>query len=95
MKVGGVSREEWPRIRAAGRTRYLLLWGVLGRGIPMALVVMLVFLLLEGKPLHAGLLRDGGEWLRFFAAAGLFSVGGVVSSYARWRAMEQRFDEQP
>lgn len=93
MRVGGVSREEWQSIRAAGRNRYLFVWGVLGRGIPMALVVMAVFLLLEGKPLDTDLLRDGSQWLRFLAAAGLFSIGGIVSSYARWRAMEQRFDE--
>lgn len=93
MRVGGVSREEWQTIRAAGRNRYLFIWGVLGRGIPMALVVMLVFLLLEGKALGPDLLRDGSQWLRFIAAAALFSIGGVVSAYARWRAMEQRFDE--
>ncbi len=86
-----LNREEWERIRAGGRTRYMLLWGVCGRGIPIALVLMVIFLALEGRSFDAELLRDTSLWIRFVLAAALFSVGGVVSSYNRWRQMEQRY----
>lgn len=92
MPLGTTKRSEWESIKASGRTRYLLLFGVVGRGLPMAAVFLIVFLYLEGRPFDASLLRDSGVWLRFVMAAALFSVGGVASSYARWRAMELRFE---
>ncbi len=93
MRVGNTTREEWEEIKAAGRTRYLLLFGVAGRGIPMAVIFLVVFLFLEGRSFDASLLRATDVWLRFGAAAILFSLGGIASSYARWRAMEMRFEE--
>ena len=94
MRVGSTTREEWEQIKAGGRARFLVLFGVLGRGIPMALVFLIVFLYLEGRAFDASLLRDGGTWLRFLLASLLFSLGGVASSYARWRAMELRFESE-
>ncbi|NIV74627.1 MAG: hypothetical protein GWN37_07290 [Gammaproteobacteria bacterium] len=92
MALGTTQRSEWERLKAGGRTRYLLLFGVIGRGIPMAAVFLIVFLYLEGRSFDAALVRDFGVWWRFLLAALLFSVGGVASSYARWRAMELRFE---
>ncbi len=94
MRAGNTTRDEWEQIKAGGRTRFLLLFGVLGRGIPMALVFLIVFLYLEGRPFDASLLADPKEWLRFLLAAALFSIGGIASSYARWRAMEVRFEKE-
>ena len=93
MRAGNTTRAEWEEIKAGGRTRFLLLFGVIGRGIPMAALFLIVFLYLEGRDFDASLLRDGGVWLRLVAASVLFSLGGVASSYARWRAMELRFEK--
>ena len=93
MRAGNTTRAEWEKVKAGGRTRFLLLFGVLGRGIPMAAVFFIVFLYLEGRSFDASLLADGKEWLRFLLAAALFSLGGIASSYARWRAMELRFEK--
>ena len=94
MRAGNTSPEEWEKIKAGGRTRFLLLFGVVGRGIPMAVAFLILFLYLEGRAFDASLLRDTHVWLRFLLAAVLFSLGGVASSYARWRAMELRFERQ-
>lgn len=93
MRAGNTTQAEWEQIKAGGRTRYLLLFGVVGRGVPMAAVFLIVFLYLEGRAFDASLLRDGTVWLRFLLPAALFSLGGVASSYARWRAMELRFEK--
>ena len=94
MRVAGLTREQWGKTRAAGRTRYLLLWGVLGRGLPMTVLLTVLFLVLEGRRLELALLGDASLWLRSLFAAALFSVGGVASAYARWRSMELRFDAE-
>lgn len=93
MRAGSTTRSEWEEIKANGRTRFLLLFGVLGRGLPMAAVFLIVFLFLEGRSFDAELLGDRNVVLRFLLAALLFSVGGVASAYARWRAMELRFEK--
>ena len=92
MALGTTQRSEWEKLKAGGRTRYLLLFGVVGRGLPMAAVFLIVFLYLEGRSFDTALLRDFGVWWRFLLAALLFSVGGIASSYSRWRAMELRFE---
>ena len=92
MRVGGVGREEWEAIKARGRRRYVLMNGIFARGLPLALILMIVFIFLEGRPLDAQLFKDGMLWLRFLGAAALFSIGGVATFYARWRAMEIRYD---
>ena len=94
MPIAGMTPEAWERLRARGRTRYLLLWGVLGRGLPMALLVMMLFLVLEGRRFDSTLLGDASLWLRLLLGAALFSVGGAASAYARWRSMELYFDSK-
>jgi hypothetical protein len=88
-------RREWERMRSRGLARHLVLRGVLLRGIPMALAVVLLLALLgEGDRGLADELRDPGFWARFVVATALFSLGGIVSSYARWRALERRFGDR-
>ena len=85
-------RGEWERTRAGGLARFLLVRGLLWRGLPMALAVVLLLDLLQVAP-------RGGGWCdpaflaRFAAAAVLFSLGGMLSAYARWHALDARFGE--
>jgi hypothetical protein len=83
-------REEWERIARSGVWPYALRRGLL-RGVPMGLGIILVLELLQGRPLDAALLRDGGLLARFALAVVLFSLGGMISAYARWRALDLRF----
>jgi hypothetical protein len=87
-------RREWQRMRARGLPRQLVVRGVLLRGIPMAVaVVLLLELLREGDGGLGARLRDPAFLVRFVVATALFSLGGIVSSYARWRALERRFGD--
>lgn len=88
MKIA--SREEWERIRSRGRTRYLVAAGVLGRGLPMGVVVALAVEVLTGRPLPESLLS-----LRFvltlLAGIALFSLSGCIRAATLWRLAERRF----
>lgn len=82
-------RAEWERIRRTGVWPHAIRRGLL-RGIPMGLGIILLLELLQGHPLD-GMLRDGALLARLALAVVLFSIGGVVSTYARWRALDLRF----
>jgi hypothetical protein len=89
------SRAEWERIREQGLRRYLLVRGVLLRGIPMAIVIVLALEALQGRSIDRELLLDKAfEW-RLWVAAALFSLGGVISSYARWKLLDASFGAPP
>lgn len=85
-------RAEWERIRRTGVWVYAIRRGLL-RGIPMGLGIILLLELLQGHPLD-GMLRDRALLGRLALAVVLFSIGGVVSTYARWRALDLRFGKQ-
>lgn len=87
-------RAEWERIQRTGVWVHAIRRGLL-RGIPTGLLIIVVLELLSGRPLDASRLRDGELLGRFALAVALFSLGGVVSTYARWRALDLRFGTQP
>jgi membrane protein implicated in regulation of membrane protease activity len=86
-------RTEWERIRAGGLGRFLLVRGLVLRGLPMALAVVLLLRLFEAAP-EGEAWRDPAFLVRFGVAVLLFSIGGVLSAYARWRALERRFERR-
>lgn len=88
--IAAARRAEWERIARMGVWPYAIRRGLL-RGIPMGLGIILLLELIQGRPLDASLLRDGGLLARFVLAVALFSLGGVFSGYARWRALDLRF----
>ena len=84
------SRAEWERIRDQGLVRHLLVRGVL-RGTPMAIALILLLEVLQGRSIDRELLLDRAfEW-RLWTAAALFSVGGALSAFARWKALDASF----
>lgn len=85
-------RAEWERIRRGGVWPYAIRRGLL-RGVPMGLGIVLLLEILQGRPLDAGLLREPALLGRFVLAVVLFSLGGMISTYARWRALDLRFGE--
>jgi hypothetical protein len=85
------SRAEWERIREQGLPRYLLVRGALLRGIPMAIALILLLEVLQGRSIDRELLLDRAfEW-RLWGAAALFSLGGAFSAFARWRSLDAIF----
>jgi hypothetical protein len=85
------NEEDWARVRAGGKGRYLLRSGVIGRGIPMGLVVTLLIELWDPSGhMPDALLAPRFLW-RLLLALAVFSAGGCISSLANWSVHERRF----
>ena len=84
------SREEWDRVRARGRTRYLVLVGVVRRGLPMGVLVAFAVEVLTGRPVPDSLLSPRFV-LTVLAGVALFSLSGCIRAAAQWRLAERRF----
>ena len=81
---------EWEYVRGRGKTYFYVMRGIIGRGIPMAVAIMLIIEVVQGHPLGAAL-QTRGFWLRFALAIALFSLGGVLNAMTHWRLAERRF----
>ena len=82
--------EEWDRIRAAGQRRFLIRYGVIGRGVPMALLCALAVEISLGNPFPEAL------WSPLFLgrlvlAFAFFGLGGAFTTLMTWRLYERRF----
>jgi len=86
-------RAEWERLRSGGLWPFAIRRGLL-RGIPIGLGLILLLELLQGRPLGFGTLRDPAMLGRFLVAVLLFSIGGMLSAYGRWRALDLRYGAQ-
>ena len=85
------SEKDWAKIRARGKGRYLLIYGVTLRGIPMGLVVALLIELWDPSgAMPDALLAPHFLW-RLLLALAVFSASGCLSSLANWRVHERRF----
>jgi len=82
--------EEWEKIRSTGQRRFLLRYGVIGRGVPMALLCALAVEISLGNPLPEALrsVEFAGRLLLAFA---FFGLGGAFTSLMTWRLYERRF----
>jgi len=87
-------REDWLRIRASGRGRYLFRYGVVGRGIPMGIVVALLIELLNPTGTMPEALLGTRFLGRLLLAVAVFAASGCVSALANWRMHERRFGEK-
>ena len=83
-------RVRWQRIRDGGKVSYLLNQGVM-RGFPMAVAVIAAVEVLSGAGPER--LRDPALYERLLMAGGVFSAGGALSAWARWKGMEARYEE--
>jgi hypothetical protein len=85
------NHEEWERIRAAGQRRFLLRYGVIGRGLPMALLCALAIEISLGNPLPDAL-WSASFLGRLALAFVFFGLGGAFTTLMTWRLYERRFD---
>ncbi|OHX18112.1 hypothetical protein [Chromobacterium sphagni] len=68
----------WPALRAQGKVRFILIYGVLGRGVPLTLFVFGMSSVAQSKPALAM-----GPALLFWLL-----MGGVFAS-SQWRQLER------
>jgi hypothetical protein len=84
------NRAEWDRIQERGKNWFLFSRGVLGRGLPMALVCAIGIELYLGGELPRALVE--APFLgRLALALGVFSVGGVLNAQMQWKLNQKRF----
>lgn len=88
------SREEWAKLRTQGRGRYLFRYGVVGRGIPMGIVVALLIELWDPSGAMPDALLETHFLGRLLLAVAVFSASGCISALANWRVHERRFEEK-
>jgi hypothetical protein len=82
--------EEWERVRARGKRRFLIVRGVLARGLPMALVCAIGIEIYLGNALPAAV-RTPAFLGRLALALAFFSLGGALNAQMYWRLNERRF----
>lgn len=92
MRIHG--REEWAKLEAEGRGRYLLRYGVIRRGLPMGIAVALLIEALSPSGEMPGALSEPTFLGRLLLAVAVFSASGCISAFANWRVHERRFDEK-
>ena len=83
-------RAEWDRIQERGKNWFLFSRGVLGRGLPMALVCAVGIELYLGGELPRAL-GEAPFLGRLALALGVFSVGGVLNAQMQWKLNQKRF----
>ena len=88
------SKDDWAKIRALGRGRYLFRYGVVGRGIPMGILVALLIELLDPSGPMPDALLETRFLGRLLLAVAVFAASGCISALANWRVHERRFEEK-
>jgi hypothetical protein len=89
MRIHG--EEEWAKLEAEGKGRYLLRYGVIGRGVPMGIVVALLIELWDPSGEMPGALLEPRFLARLLLAVTVFAASGCLSSLANWRVHARRF----
>ena len=84
------SAEEWQAVRDKGLSNFVLRTGVLGRGLPLGVVVAVCIEVVIGHPIPEALATWGFVG-RLLMAVGVFSISGSISARAYWRSYERRF----
>ena len=87
------TREEWARLRRSGEWNFILRYGVLTRGLPMALVVSVAIELYLGGSFPEAL-RSPSFLGRFALAFVVFGLGGASTARMTWRLYERRFGDE-
>jgi hypothetical protein len=83
------TREEWTAIRAHGRRWFLIRYGVIGRGLPLALLCALAIEVSIGGSFPE-LLRSQAFLGRLALAFAVFSASGCLTANATWNLYERR-----
>ena len=81
--------DEWASVRARGRRAFLLRYGVLGRGLPLGLLVALAIEAGLGSAFPAALWSP--PFLeRLLLCVAVFSATGCFNANVSWNAHERR-----
>jgi hypothetical protein len=83
------TREEWLPLRARGKRWFLLRYGVLGRGLPLAVICALAIEVSLRSPFPEALWSPAFLG-RLALAFAVFSASGCLTANATWNLYERR-----
>lgn len=84
------TREEWLALESRGKAWFLLRYGVLGRGLPLALLCAVALEASLGGSFPEAL--RSLRFLRTFALAlAVFSASGSLTAHVTWNLYARRF----
>jgi hypothetical protein len=78
--------EKWAKISKLGHTRFVLYFGVLGWGLPTAILFTLLQAYEEGWD---------GFLVRLIVSAILFPIGGIAVCHGLWKWLERKRGKLP
>jgi hypothetical protein len=81
--------EEWAGVRAKGKPAFLLRYGVIGRGLPLGIVVALAIEVSLGGAFPAALTSPAFLG-RLALCVAVFSATGCLNANLSWNAHERR-----
>jgi hypothetical protein len=82
--------EEWPSVRARGKTNFLIRYGFLGRGLPLGVLVAVAIEAALGSP-WPDALTSPQFLVRLVALVAVFTASGCVRANYQWNHYEKRF----
>ncbi len=86
---------EWERVREAGRFRFLLRYGFLGRGLPLGVLTALAVSLYNADESSLVLLLQGPSfYLMLLFCVAVFTASGALAANANWTLHERRYGAQ-
>jgi hypothetical protein len=80
---------EWQGVRARGKNAFLLRYGVVGRGLPLAVLCAVAIEGALGSP-FPDVLWSAPFLLRFGLLVGVFSFSGCLRANLNWNLHEKR-----
>jgi len=86
---------EWKRVREAGRFRFLLRYGFLGRGLPLGVLTALAVSLYNADEASRGqLLQSPSFYVMVLFCVAVFTASGALAANANWVLHERRYGAQ-
>jgi hypothetical protein len=82
--------DEWPSVRARGKTNFLIRHGFLGRGLPLGALVAVALEAALGSP-WPDALWSGPFLGRFVALVAVFTASGCMRANFQWNLYERRY----
>ncbi|MCG7379085.1 hypothetical protein MH215_18895 [Paenibacillus sp. ACRSA] len=83
-------QEKWERQIKKGKLHYIIIHGVIGWGIPTALIFTLIKVLFNDRPFAL----NNEFYKGLFINLVIFSLGGIWFGLWTWRAIKTRNNEQ-
>ena len=77
-------KKKWAKTREQGRTAYVLKYGVIGWGIPTAVMFSIVLAAIQGWD---------RIWILLVVSLIFFPIGGIAFGILTWKASEAKYQK--